>query len=120
MQLVVGSGPIGSAVARRLADAGWPVVVVTRSGSGPDGVEHVAADAGDADRMAQLATGAEAIYNCANPPYHRWPTDWPPIARSLLPAAERSGAGHCFQPLRLRSGTAGGPCNGLRPAASDD
>src|ERR1035437_3834161 len=28
----------------------------------------------------------------ANPAYHRWPTDWPPIAKSLLTTAERSNA----------------------------
>ena len=42
--------------------------------------------------MARLAEGASVIYNCVNPPYHRWPADWPPIAASLLGAAERSGA----------------------------
>jgi nucleoside-diphosphate-sugar epimerase len=30
--------------------------------------------------------------NCVNPPYHRWPADWPPIAASVLAAAEHSGA----------------------------
>jgi len=52
----------------------------------------VAADATDAGAIAKLADGAAAIYNCANPPYHKWPVMWPPIARSLLGAAERSGA----------------------------
>ena len=42
--------------------------------------------------MARLAEGAAVIYNCVNPPYHRWPADWPPIAASVLGAAERSGA----------------------------
>jgi len=27
-----------------------------------------------------------------NPAYHRWPTDWPPVAAALLAAAERTGA----------------------------
>ena len=52
----------------------------------------MAADAGDAETVAGLTQGAAAIYNCANPPYHRWPALWPPIAASLLGAAERSGA----------------------------
>jgi nucleoside-diphosphate-sugar epimerase len=52
----------------------------------------VAADAADAGAMARLAEGAAVIYNCVNPPYHRWPADWPPIAASVLAAAERSGA----------------------------
>ncbi len=92
--LVVGAGSIGSAVVRRLAAAGHQVRVVTRSGSGPvlPGVELVAADASDADRLSQLADGAAVVYNCVNPPYHRWATDWPPIAAALLAAAEKSGA----------------------------
>jgi nucleoside-diphosphate-sugar epimerase len=90
--LVVGAGPIGSAVARRLVAAGDTVRVVTRSGSGPEGTERIAADAADADRMASLAAGADVVYNCVNPAYHRWATDWPPVAAALLGAAESSGA----------------------------
>jgi nucleoside-diphosphate-sugar epimerase len=73
---------------------GKEVVVVTRSGSGPDlpNVTRVAADAGDVVRLSDLATVADVIYNCVNPQYHRWPMDWPPVARALLAAAESSGA----------------------------
>jgi nucleoside-diphosphate-sugar epimerase len=87
--LVVGAGVIGSRVAGMLAERGDRVSVVSRRGSGPAGV---AADAADAGAMARLAEGAAVIYNCVNPPYHRWPADWPPIAASVLTAAERSGA----------------------------
>jgi nucleoside-diphosphate-sugar epimerase len=94
IHVIVGAGPVGRSVARRLAAQGRTVRVVTRSGSGPElsGVERVAADASDSRVLAELTTGATAIYNCANPPYHRWPAEWPPIARSLLGAAEKSGA----------------------------
>ena len=87
--LVVGAGVIGSRVAGMLAERGDRVSVISRRGSGPAGV---AADAADAGAMARLADGAAVIYNCVNPPYHRWPADWPPIAASVLAAAERSGA----------------------------
>lgn len=92
--VIVGAGAIGNGTARRLADAGHRVIVVTRSGSGPDhaNIELVAADAADQARLAEIAAGAHAIYNCANPPYHRWATDWPPLAASLLGAAETTGA----------------------------
>lgn len=92
--LVVGSGPIGRAVAGLLADGGQQVTLVSRSGGGPShpDIRLVSADASDTTRVLTLAHGAAAIYNCVNPPYHRWPQQWPPIAASLLAAAEGSGA----------------------------
>lgn len=93
LHVVVGAGAIGAGVAALLLAAGHRVRVVTRSGSGPQGVERVASDASDEAELCRLAQGAAAIYNCANPSsYHRWPIDWPPIARALLVAAESSGA----------------------------
>lgn len=94
LHVIVGAGPVGSATATLLADRGEQVRVVTRSGRGPEhpAIERVAADATDAARLSALAEGAAALYNCANPLYHRWLTDWPPLAAALLTAAERSGA----------------------------
>jgi nucleoside-diphosphate-sugar epimerase len=92
LHVIVGAGPVGTALAHRLLSDGEKVRVVTRRGSGPEGTEQVAADAGDAARLVELAHGAVAIYNCVNPPYHRWVEEWPPIAAALLQAAEQSGA----------------------------
>jgi nucleoside-diphosphate-sugar epimerase len=94
IHVIVGSGPVGSATALRLAGHGQQTRVITRSGTGPvaDGIETIAADATDTERLVTLAKGATALYNCASPPYHRWPQDWPPLASSLLAAAERTGA----------------------------
>lgn len=94
LHVIVGAGPVGSATALRLAAEGQRVRVVTRHGTGPDaaGAETIAADATDAGRLAGLAAGAAVLYNCASPPYHRWPQDWPPLAASVLAAAERTGA----------------------------
>jgi len=52
----------------------------------------VVGDASSADALMAAAGGCVAIYNCANPRYDRWPTDWPPIAAALLAAAGSSGA----------------------------
>jgi len=92
LHVVVGAGSIGSGIAQALAGQGKRVRIVTRSGSGPAAAERVAADAADGRGMSELSAGAAAIYNCANPPYHRWPELWPPIAASLLKAAEQNGA----------------------------
>src|SRR5262249_53732373 len=88
----VGAGVVGSAAARLLVERGEQVRLVSRRGGGPDhpAIERVAADATDADRLTTLAEGAAALYNCANPAYHRWLTDWPPLAAALLTAAERT------------------------------
>src|ERR1700722_8215253 len=73
LHVVVGAGPIGTGVARRLAGQGHRVLVITRSGGGPeaDGIELAAADASDTGAMIALTQGAAAIYNCAHPPCHR-------------------------------------------------
>ena len=92
--VIVGAGPVNSATAVQLTERGESVAMVTRSGSGPAhaGIQLIAADATDPDKLTALTKGADALYNCANPQYHRWLTDWPPLASSLLTAAERSGA----------------------------
>ena len=94
VHVVVGAGPVGSAVADLLAADGKDVVLVTRSGSGPQtpGVQRIACDATNLDALLAAAPKAAAIYNCANPEYHRWAQDWPPLAASLLGYAERTGA----------------------------
>jgi nucleoside-diphosphate-sugar epimerase len=94
LHVIVGAGPVGAGVARLLAERGERVRLVTRHGGGPEhpAVERVSADATQADRLGELAKGAVALYNCANPLYHRWLTDWPPLAAAMLAAAERSGA----------------------------
>ena len=93
--VVVGAGPVGQATAELLVEQGNEVLLVSRSGAGPDipGVRREAADAADAGRLSELAHGAAAIYNCVNPPsYPEWPTFWPPVAQAFLAAAEESGA----------------------------
>src|SRR5215218_1429433 len=94
MHVIVGAGPVGSRTALLLAQRGEKVRVISRSGRGPsaEGIELVAADASDPARLTELSKDAVAIYNCANPAYHTWLTDWPPIAASLLQAAQANEA----------------------------
>lgn len=94
LHVIVGAGPVGTAAADALVGAGHQVRVITRGGSGAErpGVERVAADAADPAHLTELAAGAAALYNCANPKYHQWPQLWPPLAASLLSAATRTGA----------------------------
>ncbi|MFB7463608.1 NAD-dependent epimerase/dehydratase family protein [Streptomyces sp. NPDC056224] len=93
LYVVMGFGPAGAATARLLAEQGHSVRVVTTSGRRPEpGIEHVAFDAADSSRLIEAARGAAAIYSCAAPPYHRWTSEWPPLASSACAAAEATGA----------------------------
>jgi len=93
--VVVGKGPIGTTLANLLADQGNDVVVVSRSGAPAQRegrVEHRAADISRPGTLGALTRGADVLYNCVNPPYHRWATDWPPLHEAFLDAAEANDA----------------------------
>lgn len=95
LHIVVGAGPVGSTVAQRLAREGRRVRLVTRSGSGPEHplIQRVPADASDPSALAAVSKRGTVIYNCANPGgYPQWKSVWPPLAASILRAAESSGA----------------------------
>lgn len=67
--LIGGTGLIGRAAARALAEDGWDVVAVSRSGTLPEGlaelgVESIAADrADDTQLRAALGSGANVVYD---------------------------------------------------------
>lgn len=92
--LVVGAGEVGSAVALLLADAGVDVVIASRRGRGPEhaAIRRVAVDASSAENLLTAVPEAVVIYNCVNPPYHRWPEEWPAMAQAFREYAERTGA----------------------------
>ena len=94
IHVVVGAGPVGSALAELLANAGEKVIVVTRSGSGPThkNITRAVADVSDLSKLLEIAPKAVAIYNCANPDYHQWVKEWPPMAAAFMKYAEKTGA----------------------------
>ncbi|MED7951041.1 NAD-dependent epimerase/dehydratase family protein [Streptomyces sp. BE303] len=119
LYVIVGAGSTGSAAARLLADAGEQVRLVTRRGGGPvdDRIERVAADATDTARLSGLARGAAALFNCAMPAYDRWPAEFPPLATSLLTAAERGGADYVMLGNTYGYGPVDGPVTEDLPMA---
>lgn len=121
LHVVVGAGATGAATAELLASRGERVRIITRSGTGPahPAIERTAADAADADRLASLTDGAAALYNCANPPYHRWLTDWPPLETAFLTAAERTGAVLATVSNLYGYGPVDGPITPATPLAAE-
>ncbi len=121
LHVIVGKGPVGSTTAEELVARGHTVRVLSRSGgrSTPD-VEHRQVDAADAEAVAAAARGAAALYNAVNPAYHRWPTDWPPVAAALLTAAERTGAVLVTMSNLYAYGRPAGPMTPESPLAATD
>lgn len=118
--VIVGASSVGTATANLLASRGERVKLVTRRGTGPVHplIERVAADATDAERLVAISQGASAIYCCANPPYDRWPTDWPPLFEAIMTAAERTGAVLASYSMLYGYGPVNGPMSEDTPLAA--
>jgi nucleoside-diphosphate-sugar epimerase len=121
LHVIVGKGPVGSTTAEELVRRGHEVRVLSRSGGTSTAeVEHRQVDAADAEAVASAARGAAALYNAVNPAYHRWPTDWPPVAAALLAAAERTGAVLVTMSNLYGYGRPSGPMTPETPLAATD
>ena len=93
--VVLGAGPVGSAITSQLLGHEDEVVLASRSGSGPEipGLTRVSVDAANAGALGQVVSGASVIYNALNPSaYHAWALEWPPMWAALKNVAERTGA----------------------------
>jgi nucleoside-diphosphate-sugar epimerase len=121
LHVIVGKGPVGSTTAEELVHRGHDVRVLSRSGgTSRDGIEHRQVDATDAAALTAATRGAAALYNAVNPAYHRWATDWPPVAAALLAAAERTGAVLVTMSNLYAYGRPAGPMTPQSPLAAFD
>lgn len=112
------TGGIGGALVAELLRRGKTVRAVSRQGDAPEGAERVAADAADAAEAAAAARGAGVVYHCVNPGYTRWPELLPPLSRSILGAAESSGAKLVFADNLYAYGPVDGPLREDLPATA--
>jgi nucleoside-diphosphate-sugar epimerase len=121
LHVIVGKGPVGMTTAEELVARGHQVRVLSRGGGrSTNTVEHRQVDAADADALTAAAQGGAALYNAVNPAYHRWATDWPPVAAALLTAAERTGAVLVTMSNLYGYGRPSGPMMPETPLAATD
>lgn len=95
LHVVLGaSGGAGNAIVRALHADHRTVRAVNRSGqaSVPEGVGLAAADLMTSDDAAAACEGADVVYMAAQPPYHRWVDEFPPMIEHVIAAVESSGA----------------------------
>ena len=112
------TGAVGTAVVAELVRRGETIRAVSRRGRAPQAAEGVTADAADPAQAAAAAAGATIIYHCASPPYTKWPELFPALTRSILGAAESSGAKLVFADNLYAYGPTGGPLREDLPAAA--
>jgi nucleoside-diphosphate-sugar epimerase len=92
--VIFGSGAIGLAIYDALRRRGITPRIVNRSGRArvADGVEVWGGDAADPEFTLAATTGATVIYQALNPPYSEWTERFPALQRSVLGAAQATGA----------------------------
>ena len=94
LHVIFGTGSVGRGVMRELLARGTRVRVINRSGQGsfPAGVELLAGDAADRQFAREASKGAAVVYQCLNPPYHRWPELFPRLQAGVIEGAAAAGA----------------------------
>jgi nucleoside-diphosphate-sugar epimerase len=96
VHVVLGAaGGAGSAILGALAAEGLPARGVgrrERPGSAPAAATWVSADVRDASALDAAVAGAAVVYMAAQPPYHRWPKEFPAMLESVVRASSRAGA----------------------------
>lgn len=116
--VVFGTGAVGLALVEELVGMGLHVRAVNRSGraDAPAGVEVIAVDASDAGLAAKAAAGAVCVYQCLNPPYHRWGELFPLLQEAVVHAARATNARYVsFENLYLYGDTHGAPLTESTP-----
>jgi nucleoside-diphosphate-sugar epimerase len=90
--VVLGAGPVGRAIVAELVAQGHRPTVVTRSGTEIAGADARRTDVTDPAALRQVLTGADVVYQCAQPEYHRWAEDFPPLQAGIVDAVAECGA----------------------------
>ena len=89
LHVVLGaSGGTGSAIVEELLRRRRRVRAVSRSGRAPGGAEGMKADLSTRAGARAAAEGASVIYHAAQPPYTRWPEEFPPMTDAIIEGAE--------------------------------
>jgi nucleoside-diphosphate-sugar epimerase len=92
LNVVFGTGQIGTRIARILLGRGERVRVVARRGTPPAGAELAAGDARDNAFAAEASRGAAVVYDTMNPLYHHWKQQLVPVGAGALHGATVAGA----------------------------
>lgn len=94
LHVIFGAGPVAMAIMEELKIQGKRIRMASRSGriAAPEGIEVKAGDASDLETAGNLCEGAAVVYNCASPPYDKWPDCFPELQNGIMVGAANAGA----------------------------
>jgi nucleoside-diphosphate-sugar epimerase len=114
--VILGAGPVGQELAKRLVSDGREVRIVNRSSfSSLDGTESMVADIADPSNAKRALTGSRRVYLCVGMPYPRWEHEWVPLYQSLMKAVEDAGAPLIIMDNVYMYGPSSGPMSEATP-----
>ncbi|MEK6225848.1 MAG: NAD-dependent epimerase/dehydratase family protein [Chloroflexota bacterium] len=111
LSVILGTGPLGLAIARQLSSRGRRFRVVSRTAvtSLPAGAEFLAANVADPAEARLACAGAAVVYHCASPPYQLWPKLHPPLMAAIIEGASAAHAKLIFGDNLYAYGPVDGP-----------
>lgn len=93
LHTVLGTGPLGTAVAESLLQRGLAVRVVSRNNASRlTDVEAMTGELNDPGFAQRAVFGSEVVYQCTQPAYHRWALEFPALQQHIIDATIAAGA----------------------------
>ena len=80
----------------------------------------MAADLADPAAADAAVRGADVVYQCVSPTYHRWPIEFPPIHANVIAAVEAAGAKLVMADNLYMYGPSDGPLTESTPLRAAD
>jgi nucleoside-diphosphate-sugar epimerase len=94
MNVILGTGALGMAVMRELVAQGEQVTMVSLSGKAtvPSGIRVVRANLMEKEQAKAAMKQAKVVFQCSQPPYHKWQDLFLPFQESIVTGAIAAGA----------------------------
>lgn len=96
LHVIIGTGALAKSVMQALHKRGKTVKMINRTGKRPAeipaSVEVVGGDAYSVDFTRSVTQGADVVYQCAQPEYHRWVAQFPQLQSAIVEGAAVNGA----------------------------
>lgn len=96
LHVIFGTGALAKSVMQALQERGKTVKMINRTGKRPAeipaSVEVIGGDAYNVDFTRSVTQGADVVYQCAQPEYHRWVAQFPQLQAAIIEGTAANGA----------------------------